>query len=275
MEENTTLEGMEENGFLEGWEDEQAETAQEAEAQPEPAAAPEPEGPETAGEDAPGPSSEEVPDLPPEQPKTWTLNHQGQDLSIGENDLLSLAQRGLDSEQIRMDYDTARPVFEFFNGLAGQAGMTVQDYIGHIRAQMKQADGMSVEEARRAIELEDREAIITQKEEAERRMQEAAQRTQAEQQRIDERRRADCEEFLQVFPGAAQDPQSIPPEVWADVRKGFSLVGAYSKYAAERAQVQAQALQQNQANAQRSAGSMRSAGGNVGPKDPFLEGFLE
>ena len=85
-----------------------------------------------------------------------------------------------------------------------------------------------------------------------------------------------------MFPEAAADPASIPKEVWAEVRGGRSLVGAYAKYheAQVRADVEAEeqraaAQRQNAENAARSAGSMRSAGADAASKDPFLEGWNE
>ena len=72
----------------------------------------------------------------------------------------------------------------------------------------------------------------------------------------------------------------IPPEVWADVRSGMSLVSAYSRYAVSQANAKvkeaeqkASASAQNQRNAARTTGSMQSAGENIAGKDPFLDGW--
>jgi hypothetical protein len=106
-----------------------------------------------------------------------------------------------------------------------------------------------------------------------------AQANQAQAQR-DARRSADIAEFSKTFPDAAKDPQSIPQEVWADVRSGMTLVSAYSKYtvaqanaAREAAEQKAAAAAQNQTNTARSTGSMASAGTNTKSRDPFLEGW--
>ena len=171
---------------------------------------------------------------------------------------------------------------ELFGAFAKQAGMSVQDYVAHIRLQAKQSQGMSTEEAKRSIDLEDREAAVSAKEAAEaQRQQEAAQARQA-QNSADARRQADIAEFQKTFPDAAKDPKSIPAEVWADVRNGSSLVSAYAKYAVAQANAKAQAAEQkaettsqNQRNAGRSTGSMKSAGENIESKDPFLSGWDE
>ena len=177
-------------------------------------------------------------------------------------------------------YDESKPVMELFVGFAKQAGMSVQDYVARIRFQAKQAQGMSTEEAKRSIDLEDREAAVSAKEAEEAQRQQAAAQAMQAQNIADARRRADVAEFQKTFPDAAKDPKSIPAEVWADVRNGSTLVAAYAKYAVAQANAKANAAEQraettsqNQKNAVRSTGSMKSAGENLNSKDPFLEGW--
>lgn len=215
-------------------------------------------------------------------PRTWTLNHLGQAVTASEADMVTLAQKGLDYDRIRGEYDEAKPVMAMFREYAGKAGMDLKGYLAHIRAQAKQAEGMSEQEARRAVELEDREAVVAAREEI-RRSQEMADRQElARRQAADARMQADLREFREVFPDAAADPASIPKEVWAEVRGGRSLVGAYARYHeakvradADAAAQKAAAQRQNAENAARSAGSMRSAGAEAASRDPFLEGWNE
>lgn len=229
------------------------------------------EGAENGGDQAGQPRQE--------PPRMWTLNHLGQAVSANEADMVTLAQKGLDYDRIRADYDEARPVMDLFRDYAKRAGITVPEYLARIRAQAKQAEGMSQEEARRAVDLEDREAVVAQQE-AVRRQQEEAQRQEfARRQAVDARMQADLREFREVFPGAAADPASIPKEVWEAVRNGRTLVAAYAKYqeaqmAAESAR-RAAVEEKNRQNAALTVGSMRSAGENAGGKDPFLEGWDE
>lgn len=161
---------------------------------------------------------------------------------------------------VRSGYDASKPIADLFRDFAGRAGMSVEDYLSRIRVRAKQAEGMSEQEARRAVERETRE--------------------EARRQSRDQRRQADIREFAAVFPDAARDPLSIPQEVWARVRSGMSLVAAYAGYAAARARAEAEAdarraaaAQRNAENAARAAGSMRSAG--AASRDPFLEGWNE
>ena len=283
------------DSFMEGWDDEPAADAadqpEEATEEMTPAAEPENQS-ETATDTEAETTAQEQADTSgqtqqqgsatADAPKTWSLRHMGEVKQVGEADMVTLAQKGMDYDRIREKYDESKPVMELFGAFAKQAGMSVQDYVAHIRFQAKQAQGLSEAEAKRSIDLEDREAAVSAKEAEEaQRQQEAAQARQA-QNSADARRQADIAEFQKTFPDAAKDPKSIPAEVWADVRNGSSLVSAYAKYAVAQANAKAQAAEQkaetttqNQRNAGRSTGSMRSAGENIESKDPFLSGWDE
>jgi len=97
-----------------------------------------------------------------------------------------------------------------------------------------------------------------------------------------QRTREDVREFRSVFPEAARDYRSIPQQVWDDVKRGMSLVAAYSRYHNARVREETEEWKRQEAvwrrnaeNAARSAGSMRSSGSGHGPGDPFLEGWDE
>lgn len=221
---------------------------------------------------------------PPPTPRTWTLDYMGQAVTVSEADVPGLAQRALDYDRVRSAYEEARPVMDLFRSFARQAGVPVQEYIARLRTQAKQVEGLDEAAARRAVEMEDREARVSIQEAQERARQEDFQRVQAAQQRRRERVQADVQEFISVFPNAARDFGSIPKEVWDAVNGGMSLVAAYAQYNNANAEANARAAaeeqqrrdaveQQNSRNAAASTGSMKSAGSNHGPKDPFLEGW--
>ena len=275
------------DAFLDGW-DGEAEAAAD---QPEVDAEPMETGEETPAEDpsesAETPEEGTEPPADAEQaaqtqqteaetvdarPQTWELRHMGEVRQANEAEMVALAQKGLDYDRIRSQYDEFKPVMEMVNRFANQQGLNTKDYISMLRAQAKQAEGLSEADARRSVELEDREAVVAAAE-AERQ----AQRAEAE---AASRRQADIQEFQQTFPEAAKDPNSIPPQVWAEVRGGSSLVAAYARYAVQQARQDAAtakretaSVQQNQKNADRSTGSMKSAGDGLKSKDPFLEGW--
>ena len=290
------------DGFLDGWGEQDSESTADTQSETTPAQEQEQtdsdsqqetpaEGqgetggqtqPETTGGDAGGENAQQQAETQPkaDAPKMWTLRHMDEVRQVGEADMVVLAQKGLDYDRIRGKYDESKPVMELFGSFARQAGMSIPDYVSFIRTQAKQASGMSEAEARRTVELEDREAAVSAKEAEEAQRQNGANQAAQARAAADARRNADIAEFQRLFPDAAKDPKAIPQEVWASVRSGMSLVSAYSKYAVDQANAARQAAEQkaaasaqNQQNASRSTGSMQSAGESLASKDPFMEGW--
>ena len=257
-----------------GGEEPPAEGADESAETPEDGTEPSAEE-ETAAQD-----QQEPPETVDARPQTWELRHMDEVRRVNEADMVALAQKGLDYDRVRAQYDEFRPVMDMLSTFANRQGMNTKDYIANLRAQAKQAEGFSEADARRSVELEDREAIVAAAEAERQAQQDAMAQAQRAEAEAASRRQADIQEFQQTFPEAAKDPNSIPPQVWADVRNGSSLVAAYARYAVQQARQDAAdakretaSVQQNQRNAERSTGSMRSAGDGLKSKDPFLEGW--
>lgn len=288
------------DAFLDGWGDEQtaqdapetSETAEgedTAEEETEPASetegaqsAPDGGAAETAAEagaEAQTETTEQRADAPE---KTWTLRHMDETKNVGEAEMVTLAQKGMDYDRIRAKYDESKPAMEILSIFAKQKGVSVADYVSFLRTEAKKADGLSEAEARRSIELEDREAAVTAREAEQAAERQAAEQANAAANAAAQRRKADIDEFAREYPDVARNPDAIPKEVWDAVAAGSSLTVAYAKYTAkqareeaERTRSAAQAAQQNIKNAARSTGSMQSAGQNAGGRDPFLEGWGE
>lgn len=288
------------DAFLDGWGDEQ--TAQDAPETSEPAegedtteevteTASETEGAQSApdggaaetaaeaGAEAQTETTEQKADAPE---KTWTLRHMDETKNVGEAEMVTLAQKGMDYDRIRAKYDESKPAMEILSIFAKQKGVSVADYVSFLRTEAKKADGLSEAEARRSIELEDREAAVTAREAEQAAERQAAEQANAAANAAAQRRKADIDEFAREYPDVARNPDAIPKEVWDAVAAGSSLTVAYAKYTAkqareeaERTRSAAQAAQQNVKNAARSTGSMQSAGQNAGGRDPFLEGWGE
>lgn len=288
------------DAFLDGWGDEQTaqdapetsetaegedateevtETASEAEGAQ---SAPDGGAAETAAEagaEAQTETTEQKADAPE---KTWTLRHMDETKNVGEAEMVTLAQKGMDYDRIRAKYDESKPAMEILSIFAKQKGVSVADYVSFLRTEAKKADGLSEAEARRSIELEDREAAVTAREAEQAAERQAAEQANAAASAAAQRRKADIDEFAREYPDVARNPDAIPKEVWDAVAAGSSLTVAYAKYTAkqareeaERTRSAAQAAQQNIKNAARSTGSMQSAGQNAGGRDPFLEGWGE
>lgn len=288
------------DAFLDGWGDEQTaqdapETSETAEgedtAEEEMETASETEGAQSApdggaaetaaeaGAEAQTETTEQKADAPE---KTWTLRHMDETKNVGEAEMVTLAQKGMDYDRIRAKYDESKPAMEILSIFAKQKGVSVADYVSFLRTEAKKADGLSEAEARRSIELEDREAAVTAKEAEQAAERQATEQANAAANAAAQRRKADIDEFAREYPDVARNPDAIPKEVWDAVAAGSSLTVAYAKYTAkqareeaERTRSAAQAAQQNVKNAARSTGSMQSAGQNAGGRDPFLEGWGE
>ena len=288
------------DAFLDGWGDEQtaqdapetSETAEGEDAAEEVTetasetegaqSAPDGGGAETAAEagaEAQTETTEQKADAPE---KTWTLRHMDETKNVGEAGMVTLAQKGMDYDRIRAKYDESKPAMEILSIFAKQKGVSVADYVSFLRTEAKKADGLSEAEARRSIELEDREAAVTAREAEQAAERQAAEQANAAANAAAQRRKADIDEFAREYPDVARNPDAIPKEVWDAVAAGSSLTVAYAKYTAkqareeaERTRSAAQAAQQNIKNAARSTGSMQSAGQNAGGRDPFLEGWGE
>lgn len=232
-----------------------------------------------AGAEAQTETTEQKADAPE---KTWTLRHMDETKNVGEAEMVTLAQKGMDYDRIRAKYDESKPAMEILSIFAKQKGVSVADYVSFLRTEAKKADGLSEAEARRSIELEDREAAVTAREAEQAAERQAAEQANAAANAAAQRRKADIDEFAREYPDVARNPDAIPKEVWDAVAAGSSLTVAYAKYTAkqareeaERTRSAAQAAQQNIKNAARSTGSMQSAGQNAGGRDPFLEGWGE
>lgn len=294
MDEEETLELMEGQEQLDAFQEGFSEEDAPLEAETEVAAAPESAGEEAGpaageAEQEPGaagaagaeaPKGTEQPPAERQPPKTWTLDLDGQSVQVGEQDLIGLARKGAGYDSLSRAYEEARPMAELIAEFAGRAGLTPAQYMANLRTQMHQARGMSQEQARQAVELEDRERAVRAAEEQRQRERAQLQARQSREAAMEARRQQEVREFSRVFPDAARNFKDIPPAVWQGVQQGLSLVAAYAMYqqgeAVKAAQAQEQAKQvaaQNASNAAKSAGSQRSAGDNFSGKDPFLEAF--
>lgn len=302
MEENTAVdtatvdaeEQTSSDAFMDGWNDEdtvveqeetpaeetveddeqEAETAEQTEAENEPAEE------QTSSTENENEEAAQIEEPKADEPKAFVLRYMGEEKTVNEQELIALAQKGMDYDRIREVHDKNKPVVDLMNQFATKAEMSLEDYVSFIRKQAKIAEGMSAENAEREINVENREAAIAEKEAEEAEKAAAEQRRQSEKDSEADRRNADITAFIKEYPEAAKDAKSIPAEVWNEVNKGSTLVGAYSRYLVRQAKgevsnakKQLEAEKKNVGNASRGTGSMTTAGESSKSHDPFLEGW--
>lgn len=196
----------------------------------------------------------------------FELKHLGEVKQVGRDEVVTLAQKGLNYDHIRQERDTARQevarlseLEQFLKELAAPQGMSVEDLIDSTRANvLADREGLDKEVALQRVKLErDRKAF-----EAER--QKGIQ-AQQEADREETRRRDSFLKFAKEYPGV--DPKSIPKEVWDKFGEGVDLTDAYSRYENKKLKDELSAMtakleaeKQNNKNKERSTGSQKSAG---------------
>lgn len=272
--------------FLAGFDDE-PETTEQAD-QPENAedggAEPKPE--QTSPVTEPSAPTDGAPEHEPKQPdkeaeaekpaeRAWDFKYMGQQMHMTADQITpELLQKGHDYDRVRSKYDEAKPMIEIFTELARNANMSLEDFTRSVRMEAKRAQGMSDADAKRVVELEDREAAVSAAEATRR-------EAEAERGRKNDQIRNDLDMFRQAYPevydkARGGDKSAIPQAVWDEVNRGVPLVAAYSRYLVAQAkekEQRAETAAKNATNAARSSGSMKSAGNDAKNTDPFLDGF--
>lgn len=258
--------------YYDGADAEPAETVQEdTEEQTDPS---ETEVPETA-ENTDTAEPEQVTEEQPADPQ-FELKHFDEVKTVGRDEVITLAQKGMDYDRIRSDRDNLKQenkrltIFEdFLKKLAGDE-MTVEDLMDRTLADVySQKDNISKDvalERAKNDRLEKSKGI--------------APKT-AEQLRSD-----DFLEFAQAHPDIK--PDEIPQEVWNEVvNRDMHLTDAYAHYEARslkqtlKQTVEAkdaeiatlksriEVLENNEKNRARSTGSAKSAGSSSNNKGVF------
>lgn len=230
---------------------------EEESAAPEEPKADQPE--EQKAEETPAPETEKTPE-PEAEPKAdppFVLKHLDEVKEVNRDEVIELAQKGLDYDRIRQKYDAGKEAIEWhaanadsvrwLEEIAKEQGMTFGQLVDSTRAQiMANRTGQPlsvcqgiVANERRAAELEaERKALESKTSES---------NAEAERQAKME---ADIQAFTKAYPEQAKNPESLPKEVWDAVHKGDTLLNAYRAY--ENKQLKAQ-LEKEKKDAERRA----------------------
>lgn len=229
--------------------------------------------PAEAGEQAP-------PDDPgngQEAPELFELNWLGQTQKHTREEMIALAQKGMDRDRILQQRDAAQQFRTQNEGVINDLGRVAKLFglepaalVSTMEANLLRQQGKTQAEAEAIIRANraDRELQAYHSQEETARQQQAA---------AQERQQRDIREFIQKYPGV--DAKTIPGSVWQAVQKGETLVSAYGQYQMQQLQAENQRLQQqlaakaqNEANQQKSLGSMQSGTADL-KQDDFLSGF--
>lgn len=247
------LSDVSDNSEDEGRTDEEAEGADQ---QPEE----QPEGQTDTGEEA------EDKEAQGEADQLFTLKHLDSTYQVDKNQVVALAQKGLDYDRIRAraDQEISRlTVYEnFLKELAAPNNMSIDDLMDTTRANiLAEREGLDRETALQRVKLDrDRQALEAQRQSMNR--QTEAGVVQAQRQA---RMKQSMDRFIQSHPDL--NAKDIPKTVWQDFAAGKDLSDAYAIHEArqlreqlETANRELETLKQNKSNQARTTGSQTDAG---------------
>ena len=217
------------------------------------------------------PEGEPEAEKPAPEPETFTLKHLDEVRTVNRDEVVSLAQKGMDYDRIRGKLDDASAELKDIKDWFGKYtnGQDFNSFRDNVEAnQMAQRLGIDKATALERIKLDrERKALDAERQKA----------ADAENEAEAQKRRAadDIREFSEKFPDVAakmvNDKSAIPQEVWDAVRRGERLVDAYDRYNVKQTiealqkrnrelEEQAKVREQNEKNAARSTGSQKSVG---------------
>lgn len=208
--------------------------------------------------------------------ESFVLKHLGTEQTVGRDEVIALAQKGLDYSRIRDKLQTSETEkseiaekLSYFEKLADSQGKTLDQFIEATAAALR-ADEKKIpyEDALREVQFEFEKSKF------------AKEKTDWEKSRSDTEteentRQADIDAFMSKYPEAAAKPDSIPKEVWAEAEKS-SLTEAYGNYMAKQkdaeiASLRKQLEQEKQYRKNKESSTGSQATDNSGEKDTFFE----
>ena len=218
------------------------------------------------GEDGDGKGEEQK-----ESDQTFELKHLDETRTVNREEVIALAQKGMDYDRIRGKLDELRGLetvasenqsyAEFIKELADNAGITVEQLIDSTRARI-----LTDRAAKEGRELSQTEALEQAKQTREARAQAMQQGKEAQEARNrQEKFREEAARFRTLHPDVKAE--EIPPEVWKDYDETGNLADAWNKHVNQQLTAENESLRkeldtlkQEAKNAARSTGSLKTAG---------------
>lgn len=225
---------------------------------------------------------------PQETEELFDLKFNKEIRKVNRQEVTELAQKGLNHDRILEQRDSLQRqnaellkfreendgIIAMLDTAAQKSGMDRNTFLQSVRENAYVAQGLSRDAAHERVLREDAEQRLSKADKRE------AERNQAQQtaEQRQEAQRQDIERFLKLYKNV--DPNTIPKEVWDEVREGETLVTAYGRYENRRLsednrklQESINAMKQNEKNKQKSIGSVKTDGKETA-KDPFLTYFM-
>ena len=200
----------------------------------------------------------------------FTLKHLDEVREVNRDQVVELAQKGMDYDRLRGKYDFSHAKLkeyeDFLKRIAGD--QSIEDLIDSTLAKLDVADA-----EKRGEDLDEVEAYKKYRIDRVNRELKNPPPVDDEpkkDQTPDDKLRASIRRFLDEYPDVKAD--QIPPEVWQDFHKGRAdLVECYELNQNKKLKEELKTLKQNQKNKERSTGSKKSAGKKT--VDKWFEGW--
>jgi len=216
-------------------------------------------------------SSEKEAEKPTEPVKdeTFTLKYLGNEKTVNRDDVVTLAQKGMDYDRVKeklSEYDGLKETLktnseklteysEFLEEASKANNCSVKDYIENVRVVMlANKENISNEAAREKLQIIDERKSL----EREKQALKAEKEAKVAEKSTKEKRDTEIQEFLKVYKDIKSE--DIPKDVWAEVGKGIPLITAYTRYENKTLKEKLEAEKQTKKNKERTAGSMQSTG---------------
>lgn len=285
LNEATSVEEISEEVLFDGWGDgsapaeepEEEKTEEEVETESEEADQPEAEEEESASDDEDTKELEaELDEKSKEADQRFTLKHLDEVKEVDRDEVITLAQKGLDYDRIRTERDSLKAEKaalkeheDFLKELAELAGTSVEDLMIDTKARLvvqeekKKGRDVTIDQAKYRVLSEMRD-VKKAKEAEEPKAEEVKE--EAPVVNIAELREANFKRFVAAYPNVKSE--DIPREVWSEFGDGSKkeLTDIYARYENKKLKERIAELEQKP---KRSTGSRRSNGSPIKEDELF------
>ena len=240
-----------------------------------------PEAADTHAEDGTGKAAEDTAEAAPEEDGKIRLSYRGEEKEYTREELVALAQKGLDYDGLRADRDRLRqgdtPEGRLIDRYAKAAGMSREQYLRFAAQAAEEQE--AAPEARKLMEsgvpeAEARELALRRlrEQQADRRAREDRE-TEAREQ---EARDAGFRELTDYGRKNGLDLSALEPEVIRNIAEGgMRPLEAYLAWEHKQLRLENSQLRQNERNKEKNPGRVTQAGPKAKAGDGFDAGFSE
>lgn len=240
-----------------------------------------PEAADTHAEDGTGKAAEDTAEAAPEEDGKIRLSYRGEEKEYTREELVALAQKGLDYDGLRADRDRLRqgdtPEGRLIDRYAKAAGMSREQYLRFAAQAAEEQE--AAPEARKLMEsgvpeAEARELALRRlrEQQADRRAREDRE-TEAREQ---EARDAGFRELADYGRKNGLDLSALEPEVIRNIAEGgMRPLEAYLAWEHKQLRLENSQLRQNERNKEKNPGRVTQAGPKAKTGDGFDAGFAE